>query len=163
MLKRVVLRSSDSQRAMTNLWSTASTTSKNCIDPPLRQPVKETCIIHLRQVAVFTPRLVPENWACMQFAKMCVGRPACATRCLFVPPSVSPNSPLPCFAKAVPVSSTNRRFSSYLCSGPSREDGSGLETERLAFCWSSDPVGCVCKGSTAVNSLLLDESLHLFF
>lgn len=39
----------------------------------------------------------------------------CVTRCcLFAPPSVSPDSPLPCFPKAVPVSSTNKRFSGYI-------------------------------------------------
>lgn len=132
---------------MTNLWSTSSTTSKK------KTACQRSCIIHLQQVAVFTPRLLLENWACMQIAKcasadLCV----CATRCLLVPPSVSPNSPLPCFAKADPVSSTNKPFSGYLCAGPGREDGSGLETERWEFCWSSDPVGCICKASTAVNS-----------
>lgn len=71
-------------------------------------------------------------------------------------PSVSPHSPLPCFAKAVPVSSTNKPFSSYICSGHSREDGGGSETEHLAFWWSSEP-SCVFGGaalpSAAVSSL----------
>lgn len=119
-----------------------------------RQPVKEAASFTFNRwqcslLASFwkTGRACKLQNVC-QLTCVCV----CATRCLLVPPSVSPNSPLPCFAKADPVSSTNKPFSGYLCSGPSREDGSGLETERLEFCWSSDPVGCICKASTAVNS-----------
>lgn len=151
-LKRVALRSADSRRAVTNLWSTSSKKKLH------RSSWKTAC---QKEAASFTFNrwrcsllaFLLENWACTQIAKcasadLCV----CATRSLLVPPSVSANSPLPCFAKADPVSSTNTPFSSYLCSGPGREDGSGLATERLESCWSSDPVGCVCKASTAVNS-----------
>lgn len=87
---------------------------------------------------------------------MCVSQPEYATRCcLSAPPSpplVSPHSPLPCFAKAVPVSSTNKPFSSYICSGHSREDGGGSETEHLAFWWSSDPGPWCLSGSAALLS-----------
>lgn len=155
VLKLLVLRSSDSRRAVTNLWST---TRKNCIlaSVPLKDSLSKN--LHNSPSTGGSVHFSPCSGKLGVHAncQMCVSRPVCATRCcLFAPPSVSPNSPLPCFAKAVPVSSTNKRFSSYLCSGHSREDGSWWETERLTFCWSSDPVGCICKGSTAVDSLLL--------
>lgn len=56
--------------------------------------------------------------------KLGVSRPVVRNPLLFVRPlpPFLPTVPLPCFAKAVPVSSTNKRFSSYLCSGHRRED-----------------------------------------
>ena len=110
-----------------------------------KKAFQRTCTIHLQPVAVFTSRLLLEKWACMQVAK-CASTTHC---CLFAPPSVSLNSPLPSFVKAVPVSSTNKRFSSYLCSGPSREDGRWLETEY----WHS--VGVQTQSAAFVGVALL--------
>lgn len=114
-------------------------------------------------MAAFSSCPVLENWACTQIEK-CASAGLSVQRavvCPPLPPSVSPHSPLPCFAKAVPVSSTNKPFSSYICSGHSQEDGGGSGTEHLAFWWSSDPGPWCLFGSAALLSAAL-FSVELF-
>lgn len=102
--------------------------------------------------------LVPENWVSVQQIESAASAGlVCVTRCcLFAPPSVSPDSPLPCFAKAVPVSSTNKRFSGYILF---RAQPRGRRWVRNRTFGRSDPLSTVsCCVGVPLFSFLWDRS-----
>lgn len=130
------------------------------IGPPESVACQRPCVIHLidRWQCSLLLSLFRKTLASVRSAR----QPTCVrNRLLFVrppPPSVSAslNSPLPCFAKAVPVSSTNTRFSSYLCFRAPPRGGQLVKKEDV---WHS--VGVQTQSVVFVRVALLVDSLLL--